>query len=183
MVIWRWFYHRPTIPNRIRMDDYTCECPLGTAGANCEREVDFEHIVPSFGGDSFMLFNSKDVARELVCVVKSCWTTPYQRICLSDLKAHEINLPPFRILGNTNKITLRLKVASPTGILLWSGGDHFSAASDYLLLGVKDGHLQLRCVRLQCHVQLVASALHCMLSCQIQLGQRRGPAGVQRLAD
>ena len=55
---------RPTIPNRIRMDDYTCECPLGTAGANCEREVDFEHIVPSFGGDSFMLFNSKEVARE-----------------------------------------------------------------------------------------------------------------------
>ena len=46
------------------MDDYTCECPLGTAGANCEREADFEHIVPSFGGDSFMLFNSKDVARE-----------------------------------------------------------------------------------------------------------------------
>ena len=51
-----------------------------------------------------------------------------------------------RILGNTNKITLRLKVASPTGILLWSGGDHFSAASDYLLLGVKDGYLQFRSV-------------------------------------
>ena len=51
-----------------------------------------------------------------------------------------------RILGNTNKITLRLKAVSPTGILLWSGGDHFSAASDYLLLGVKDGYLQFRWV-------------------------------------
>ena len=51
-------------PTLTRMEDYACECPLGTAGVNCEREVDFDHIVPSFGGDSFMLFESKDVARE-----------------------------------------------------------------------------------------------------------------------
>ena len=87
-------------------------------------------------------------------LAKSCWTTHCIAFCLCNfnLKAYDIYLLPFRILGNTNKITLRLKVASPTGILLWSGGDHFSAASDYLLLGVKDGHLQFRCVRLQCHV-------------------------------
>ncbi len=39
---------------------------------------------------------------------------------------------------------MRLKVISPTGLILWSGGDHLSAAADYLLLGVKDGYLQFR---------------------------------------
>jgi hypothetical protein len=27
---------------------------------------------------------------------------------------------------------------------LWTGGDHFSAASDYLALGINDGYLQFR---------------------------------------
>ena len=27
---------------------------------------------------------------------------------------------------------------------MWSGGDHFSAASDYFLLGIQDGHVQFR---------------------------------------
>ena len=55
-----------------------------------------------------------------------------------------LNSPPSRILGNTNKITLRLRAVSATGLVLWSGGDHFNAASDYLLIGVKDGLLQFR---------------------------------------
>lgn len=46
-------------------DDFNCQCPLGRAGVNCEKEIDFnEGDVPSFGGDSFMLFSGKDVARK-----------------------------------------------------------------------------------------------------------------------
>jgi hypothetical protein len=47
-------------------------------------------------------------------------------------------------LGNTNSITMRLKVVSSIGLILWTGGDHFSAASDYLALGINDGYLQFR---------------------------------------
>ncbi len=48
-----------------RMDEYSCQCPLGRAGMHCEREVDFNTgDVPSFGGDSYMLFSNKDVARK-----------------------------------------------------------------------------------------------------------------------
>ena len=48
------------------------------------------------------------------------------------------------LIGNTNNLNLRVKVVGENGLLFWTGGDHFSPASDYLLLGVKDGFLEFR---------------------------------------
>ena len=48
------------------------------------------------------------------------------------------------MVGNTNQLTFRLRSLSSNGLLLWTGGDHFTAASDYLMLGLKDGHVHFR---------------------------------------
>ena len=37
-----------------------------------------------------------------------------------------------------------MKVESPTGLLLWTGGDEMSPASDFLLLGLENGFLHFR---------------------------------------
>ena len=50
----------------------------------------------------------------------------------------------FSIIGNTNTFNLRVKVESPTGLLLWTGGDEMSPASDFLLLGLENGFLHFR---------------------------------------
>ncbi len=41
----------------------------------------------------------------------------------------------FSIIGNTNTFNLRIKVETGSGLLLWTGGDEMSPASDFLLLG------------------------------------------------
>ena len=48
------------------------------------------------------------------------------------------------IVGNTNTFNLRVKIESPNGLLLWTGGDDMSPASDFLLLGVENGFLHFR---------------------------------------
>ena len=50
----------------------------------------------------------------------------------------------FSIIGNTNTFNLRVKVEAPTGLLLWTGGDEMSPASDFLLLGLENGFLHFR---------------------------------------
>jgi hypothetical protein len=50
----------------------------------------------------------------------------------------------FSIIGNTNTFNLRVKIESPNGLLVWTGGDEMSPASDFLLLGVENGYLHFR---------------------------------------
>ena len=52
----------------------------------------------------------------------------------------------FSLIGNTNSINIRVKVApNARGLLLWTGGDNMSPASDYLMLGVAEhGKLHFR---------------------------------------
>ena len=47
-------------------DDYACQCPLGRAGVTCEKAVDLVEAVPSFGGDSYLFYDDKDMAKRYV---------------------------------------------------------------------------------------------------------------------
>ena len=48
------------------------------------------------------------------------------------------------IIGNTNTFNLRVKIEGSNGLLLWTGGEAMSPASDFLLLGVQNGFLHFR---------------------------------------
>ena len=48
------------------------------------------------------------------------------------------------IVGNTNTFNLRVKIEGSNGLLLWTGGEAMSPASDFLLLGVQNGFLHFR---------------------------------------
>ena len=48
------------------------------------------------------------------------------------------------IVGNTNTLNLRVKIESANGLLVWTGGDEMSPASDFLLLGIENGFLHFR---------------------------------------
>ena len=50
------------------------------------------------------------------------------------------------LIGNSNSINMRVKIAPETsGLILWTGGDNMSPASDYLMLGVSNhGKLHFR---------------------------------------
>ena len=50
----------------------------------------------------------------------------------------------FSIIGNTNSLNLRVKISSPDGLLLWTGGSLSAPSSDYLMLGVRHGFLEFR---------------------------------------
>ena len=39
---------------------------------------------------------------------------------------------------------MRFRAVSADGLLLWTGGDHFNAAADFLMLGLADGRLHYR---------------------------------------
>ena len=70
-----------------------------------------------------------------------------QKIRNSISKPHKRVLPLIffcSIVGNTNTFNLRVKIESPNGLLLWTGGDDMSPASDFLLLGVENGFLHFR---------------------------------------
>ena len=51
---------------------------------------------------------------------------------------------PSSIVGNTNTLNLRVKIESANGLLVWTGGDEMSPASDFLLLGIENGFLHFR---------------------------------------
>lgn len=104
------------------MNDYTCECPLGLTGPKCEHALPQQEPTsktPS-GLDSAPAFTGDSFL--------------------------QFNDEPIaqNIVGNTNTLNMRVKVSAPNGLLLWTGGDQMSPASDFLLLGVHDGVLHFR---------------------------------------
>ena len=53
---------------RPKGDDYSCQCPLGLAGVNCEKRLQIEngvsHVIPSFGGDGYLYFKNQELAKK-----------------------------------------------------------------------------------------------------------------------
>ncbi len=50
----------------------------------------------------------------------------------------------YSLVGTANSINIRLRVSSPHGLLLWTGGrEDVPNTPDHLLLGIDRGHLQV----------------------------------------
>ena len=50
----------------------------------------------------------------------------------------------FRLKGVSTDIELRMRATAPNGLLLWVGESDMGASSDYLAIGLDNGHLLLR---------------------------------------
>ena len=81
---------------------------------------------------------------------KSRWKKRKTRFHLKKPCVHALVLNSFQLLfccsiiGNTNTFNLRVKIEGSNGLLLWTGGEAMSPASDFLLLGVQNGFLHFR---------------------------------------
>lgn len=49
-----------------QLDGYTCECPLGWGGNECQTRVGDSFPTPSFSGSSYLLFNNPDLHQNLI---------------------------------------------------------------------------------------------------------------------
>ena len=50
----------------------------------------------------------------------------------------------YRIKGIKNDIELRVKATGPNGLLLWTGEKDMGTSSDFLAVGMDNGHVILR---------------------------------------
>ena len=72
------------------------------------------------------------------------FSIPFEIVFYSKQSSIQPPIFTFSIVGNTNTFNLRVKIESPNGLLLWTGGDDMSPASDFLLLAVENGFLHFR---------------------------------------
>ncbi|XP_059078305.1 pikachurin-like [Tigriopus californicus] len=100
---------------RPNLEDFSCECPLGWVGINCAKKMDLTGIT---------------------ALIPRFRGNSFLHLNREELAKN--------VLGNTNSINIRLKVTSANGLILWTGGDTFTPASDYLMLGILDGYLHYR---------------------------------------
>lgn len=111
------------------MNDYSCECPLGLTGARCEHSL--------LANNLFSTETSKQTTRSSTLDNAPAFT--------GDSFLHYNDEPIAQnIVGNTNTLNLRVKIESANGLLVWTGGDEMSPASDFLLLGIENGFLHFR---------------------------------------
>lgn len=111
------------------MNDYSCECPLGLTGARCE------HILS--GTSLVATETSRQTTRSSLLDNAPAF--------IGDSFLHYNDQPIAQnIIGNTNTFNLRVKIEGSNGLLLWTGGEAMSPASDFLLLGVQNGFLHFR---------------------------------------
>ncbi|XP_070563063.1 pikachurin-like [Ptychodera flava] len=93
-------------------DVYTCDCHLGYEGDNCENELLFS-----------------DDAKEFEFHGRS-----YLHLTHPDLLK--------RVTGSKIDVKLSFKTTRSDGLILWTGQDVMTRSSDYLALGLEQGHLK-----------------------------------------
>ena len=53
------------------------------------------------------------------------------------------NIDIFSLIGNSNLFNIRLRLTSPDSIILWAGGSSMDMESDFIMLAVQDGFVQV----------------------------------------
>ena len=93
--------------------------------------VGSKHVAPAFSGRSFLAFNSSDIY------------TKYVADYLGIVSIDPTNIDIFSLIGNSNLFNIRLRLTSSDSIILWAGGNTMDMDTDFIMLAVQDGFVQV----------------------------------------